>query len=332
MDLSNKTIIISRTDSIGDVILTLPMCAWIKEQFPNCKLLFLGKKYTKPVVDCFKAVDDFLTLDSLDKLPVPARIQKIKSWNADVFIHVFPNKELAKMVKKAGVPIRIGTSHRSYHLLTCNYKVNFSRKSANEHESQLNFHLLKPIGCKVLPSLDELSAYFELFKPNKQEFSFEKLNTNLKKVVLHPKSKGSALEWEMDNFVKLAKELANRNCLVFFSGTEQEGASFRGKIPTNKNIIDISGKFSLDEFIVFLNEVDALVACSTGPLHLAAILGKKAIGLYTGQRPMHPGRWKPVGKHVEIISDNSKVNAKSNKKHYLNISVNEVLNKVIKRE
>ncbi|MFC7667381.1 glycosyltransferase family 9 protein [Hymenobacter humi] len=40
---------------------------------------------------------------------------------------------------------------------------------------------------------------------------------------------------------------------------------------------------------------DGLVAGSTGPLHLAAALGRHALGLYPPIRPMHPGRWAPLG-------------------------------------
>jgi ADP-heptose:LPS heptosyltransferase len=41
-EINPKTILISRTDSIGDVVLTLPCCVWIKRQFPDCKLLYFS--------------------------------------------------------------------------------------------------------------------------------------------------------------------------------------------------------------------------------------------------------------------------------------------------
>jgi heptosyltransferase-3 len=47
-----KRILISRTDSIGDVMLTLPMCVWLKDHFIDAELIYLGKGYTRPVVDC----------------------------------------------------------------------------------------------------------------------------------------------------------------------------------------------------------------------------------------------------------------------------------------
>ena len=44
-----------------------------------------------------------------------------------------------------------------------------------------------------------------------------------------------------------------------------------------------------------------LVACSTGPLHIASYVGVNTIGLYSPKRPIHPGRWKALGKNVKII-------------------------------
>ena len=59
-EINPKTILISRTDSIGDVVLTLPCCVWIKRQFPDCKLLFLGNTYTKPILGCLPEIDEVL--------------------------------------------------------------------------------------------------------------------------------------------------------------------------------------------------------------------------------------------------------------------------------
>jgi heptosyltransferase III len=36
-------------------------------------------------------------------------------------------------------------------------------------------------------------------------------------------------------------------------------------------------------------------------LHIAAALGIRSIGLYTPQRPMHPGRWAPLGRDTRVL-------------------------------
>lgn len=326
IDLQNKTIAISRTDSIGDVVLTLPMCIWLKEHFPTCKVVFVGRTYTAPVVKICSAVDVFYDWDEIATQPPVMQVQTLKSWGIDVFVHVFPDKEIAKVVKKAKIAHRVGTSHRSYHLVTCNHRINFTRKKAEEHEAQLNFHLLKDMGCAALPDLKQIQQWIKTVRP--EALNQEKFGNYLgqeKRIVLHPKSKGSALEWDLMNYMKLAESLAEKGHKVFFTGTEAEGDLFRNKIPKHQNIQDLSGVFSLAEFMSFLAKVDLVIGCSTGPLHLASIFGTPVVGLYPSVRPMHPGRWQPIGENVHILVDQ-----KSDKKRkQLEISLDSVEQKCL---
>ena len=322
IDLSNKRIVISRTDSIGDVLLTQPMCAWVKDNFPDTTILFLGRDYTQSIVACFPSVDEFFSYDELEMLPVQARAEAIKTWKADVFIHVYPNKELAKIVKRAKIQIRVGTSHRSYHLLNCTHRINFTRKNSEFHEAQLNFELLKPFGLTQLPEMQEIANWSKRFTAPKTAIQQPEKSEDFKHIVLHPKSKGSAVEWPIGNYMELALALANRGHKVYFSGTMQEGDLFRNEIPKHEKISDVTGKYTLPEFIDFLNHVDVMIACSTGPLHIASALGKRAIGLYVNKRPIHPGRWAPIGENASVICPETK-NPKED--DILEIAVEQVL-------
>lgn len=306
-DLSGKTVVISRTDSIGDVILTLPLCGWLKKQFPTVRIVFLGRSYTVDVLRCSPFIDEIIRLEDWEKVSFEEQVKIVKALNIYAFVHVFPNKHLAKLAKAAKVPIRVGTSHRIYHLLTCNVRPNFTRKNSEFHEAQLNFELLRNFGVKTLPSKEELVEYIGKFKPQVElPNQLKSLLKDGKRVILHTKSQGSAVEWPLEKYVQLANELVERNYTVYFSGTEKEGLQFRDALPSHPQVIDLSGKSSLGELIAFINECDVLVACSTGPLHLAAVLGKKAIGLYTDLRPMHPGRWAPIGaKSVALTANNT---------------------------
>src|SRR5687767_12014805 len=105
-----KTIVISRTDSIGDVVLTLPVAHALKEKFPGCKIIFLGKTYTKPVLECCTSIDEIICWDEIMQFDNRKQLDLFKSLNADCLIHVFPNKQVASLTKKAGIPLRIGTS------------------------------------------------------------------------------------------------------------------------------------------------------------------------------------------------------------------------------
>lgn len=295
-------IILSRTDSIGDVVLTLPMAGILKQKYPAVKITFAGRSYTEAVVRLSAHVDEFLNVDDLDKLTQKEQIVLIRSLQSDWFIHVFPNRKLAVLAKKAGIANRVGTSHRTFHWLTCNYRPNFSRKNSDLHEAQLNCRLLSPLGIE-LPGTDDLQKSYG-FRVN--EKGLNKINTLLdskrKNIILHPKSKGSAREWGLGNFGKLVELLPPEKFSIFISGTDTEAELIQEFLEKYRSrVVDVTGKFSLAEFITFIAMADALVAASTGPLHLAAALGKNAVGIYPPIRPMHPGRWKPLGPKAKVL-------------------------------
>lgn len=329
--MSVKRIIISRTDSIGDVMLTLPMCVWLKKNIKNVELIFLGRGYTQPVVDCFSVIDEFVDWKEIENLPTSQRTEALKELHADAIIHVFPNKDIASLAKKARIPMRIGTSHRSFHLLTCSHRLNFTRKNSNHHEAQLNFELLKPFGLTELPSLEDVTEMTAEFKvehialPSDVE---QCLKENDKTVILHPKSQGSALEWPMKAYIELANELVKKGYTVFFTGTDAEGEQFKAQIPKNDKIVDVTGKMTLEQLIYFISQVKNLVACSTGPLHIAGFVGIRTIGLFSPRKPIHPGRWQALGPKISILVNDPNCPTCKKKKDCLciqDISVERVL-------
>lgn len=294
MDWNNKRIVISRTDSIGDVVLTLPVCAWLKMKYPDAQILFMGRSYTEAVVACYEHVDEFVNWDIISNNPSGSIIQALRDLHADAIIHVFPNKDLAAFAKKAGIPVRVGTAHRSFHLLTCTHRINFTRKRSPLHEAQLNHFLLKPFGLKEIPEWEELQQCTRFF--HVPDLAWPKKLPRLDKyVILHPGSRGSAVDWPLESFVQLAAILSREGVQVLLTGTEEEGQHFRYAFEQVEGVQDISGLLNLTELILLISKASALVACSTGPLHLAGMLNVHAIGLFSPRRPIHPGRWKALG-------------------------------------
>lgn len=303
-EITPSRIIISRTDSIGDVILTFPICQWLRDEFPDAYLIYLGRNYTQSIIESFSMIDEFVSWDDYKNLPKLEQMEKFKSIGADCILHVFPNKEIAQIAKKIKIPVRIGTSHRSFHLLTCNYRVSFSRKNSTLHESQLNFHLLKPFGLTSIPTLEELNeniVHWNVQQVNLPPFITDFIGCSTNTAILHPKSQGSAKEWPIEKYVSLANSLIQKGWKIIVTGTENEGLLFRTKLPKTNQLLDTTGKLSLNELMYLISTSKALIACSTGPLHIAGISGIQTIGLFSPRKPIHPGRWKPIGINVLTI-------------------------------
>lgn len=287
-------ILLSRTDNIGDVIFTLPMAGIIKKHYPESKVYFLGKDYTRSIVACCSFIDGFYTFE------------EIANEKFDVIIHVFPNKKIATFAKENKIKIRIGTNRRIIHWLTCNKLVNLSRKNSYLHESQLNLKLLRPLNIEGDIRLEDIPNYYGFTKVTKCPDKFlELIDKNKFNLIIHPKSKGSAREWSAKHYVELCNMLPKEKFNIFVSGTKEEEKEIQEKIISQcPHIKSVVGLFSLQEFIAFIAQCDGLLACSTGPLHIAAALGKHALGLYPPIKNMLPTRWGALGKLAQNLVGN----------------------------
>ncbi|UOG74315.1 glycosyltransferase family 9 protein [Hymenobacter tibetensis] len=297
-----RTFLVSRTDAIGDVVLTLPVCGQLKQLFPGCRVIVIGRTYTQAVAEACPWVDGFLNFDHLAGLPETEQLKVLRAQQAEVILHVFPNKLLARLALKAGISVRIGTRNRLFHWFTCNRLVALSRRNSLLHEAQLNLQLLAPLHAAATPmALPEVATLVRLqatepLAAEWQQLLSQRTATQLN-VVVHPRSRGSAREWGLAHFGTLARLLHAAGHRVFVTGTAAEGEELREWLIEHRPFLaaDLTGHLTLPQLLAFLNEADGIAAGSTGPLHLAAALGRYTLGFYPPIRPMHPGRWAPLG-------------------------------------
>lgn len=293
-----SSIFISRTDNIGDVILTIPVTYALKQKYPNTPVYFICSEYTYPILKYIQTIDVPIIYNKLNELKNSLIINK-QTYS----ILVYPTYQAAKQLYDLKIPSRIGTSHRWYNWLYCNKLVHFSRKNSDLHESQLNFKLLKPLGITDVPLLKELVHYYQL-KPilpiNNRLKNF--LDVSKIKIILHPKSRGSAREWGIKNFIRLIKLLDESKYQIIITGTQNELQDLSEIFIECPQVVNLVGQTQMEELLSLINVCDIIVANSTGVLHIAAMLGKLSIGLFPSIKPIHAGRWAPIGKNAFYLT------------------------------
>jgi ADP-heptose:LPS heptosyltransferase len=299
-----RRIVVSRTDRIGDVVLTLPLCAMLRRAVRDAHIIFLARAYTRPVVTCSPYVDEVVVWDSLATGGVDTGTALLASMNADAIFHVAPNRAIARAAKRARIERRIGTSHRLFHWTTCNELVAVSRKRSELHEAQLNLQLARDwLGATEWP-VATLVPLTELRPRVPVPAWVDKLLTADRfNLLLHPRSGGSSAEWPLDHFHALATTLDPQRVRIFVTGSATEAPELRAWISSlGTAAVDLTGRLQLEELIAALHAADGFIGGSTGPLHLAAGVGIHALGLYPARRPMHPGRWAPLGPRAEVLT------------------------------
>lgn len=291
-----KNILVVRTDRIGDVVLSLPMASVLKKNFPNAKITYLLRAYTKPLAVNNPNIDEVITLiEENNKVPIGKNILLLKN-KYDVCIAAFPSFQLALILFLAGIKTRIGTGYRWYSFLF-NKRIYEHRKYAEHHELEFNIRLLKQLG--IDEKIDPLSADFGLIPTKKSE---EFIDEELKKigidaskriVIVHPGSGGSSIDLPLEKMKELIfkiSQLHGVEILITGSIAEKE---LCGSLIVNEKTINLAGKYELPELIALINKCVLFIANSTGPIHIAAALGKFVVGFYPKIVSCSVERWGP---------------------------------------
>ena len=295
-------ILVSRTDRIGDVVLTLPLCGLLKARL-GATVVFLGRAYTRPVVEASDAVDEILDWDRVSGASRDEQTRFLAAARADVILHVRPWHAISRAAHRARIPRRIGTTRRIHHWLHCTRLETGGRRESELHEAQLNIRLARSlVGDGDLP-LDALVAHGRIRPrvpvpaPLAPLLAPDRFN-----LVIHPKSLGSAREWPLSAYRDLVASLPADRWRVLVTGSADEGAAVGDwirSLPPHAH--DLTGRLSLAELIAVLAAADGVVGASTGPVHVAAAAGTRTLGLFSPVRPLHPGRWAPLGARASVL-------------------------------
>lgn len=137
-----KKILISRTDKIGDVILTLPAVTECKKQFNNAEVTLLTNSSLEHLLNDYDDIDNLIFIDRLNSFA--DKLKAIKKNRFDIVFCAYPRLELAIIFSLCGIKYRVGTAYRGYSFLY-NIRVQEHRKFADKHEAQYNLNLINSV-------------------------------------------------------------------------------------------------------------------------------------------------------------------------------------------
>ena len=304
-----RRILVVRTDRIGDVILTLPMLEVLRRCYPHAHIAMLVRHYTRGLLEGNLHIDEVLLYDDgVSLVPLGDMAGTIRERNFDVAFLTYPRFRLAWLIRRAGVPLRIGTGYRWYSFLF-NKQVYVHRKIAERHEAEYNIDLVKAVGCEVTDiPFPRLTVSQRTADDVKRLLPRLSVSTNGRLVILHPGSGGSARDWSAKNFGLLGRRLAQLPDVhvVVTGGAGEESLAKQIASTIGSDTPVVVNSLSLQQYAAFAAQASLLVANSTGPLHIAAAVGTPVVGLYPQVTAMNPSRWGPYTANKRILVPHGK--------------------------
>ncbi len=297
-------ILVIRTDRIGDVVLSLPVVTALRREYPQAHIAMLVHPDISPIVEDLPDLNQVL-VDKQEKGEIRSIFCLIKNIQKELFdaaLLLHPTLRLACAIAFARVPIRVGTGYRAYSFLF-NRKVYQHRKDSRYHEVEYNMRLAEEVGADVSQVDFGLPVLPSAVQGVDQLLKEHHVSPEKPLVILHPGSRGSALDWPLSRFVELATHFTEKTDIqIAITGGEHEHDMVKQVIgKESKKILNLAGEFNLKELAAFLSRADLVIANSTGPLHIAVAVGTQVIGLYPPVTVMSARRWGPYNQPDSVL-------------------------------
>ena len=300
-----KRILMVRLDRIGDLVLTLP----IDQALTHADVRWWIPKGLSFITDA--AEPPRHTTEILKDVSLSQFLQLLKCvrkarFEACVIFHA--PWWVSLLTWLAGIRLRIGVKSQWHSLLFLNRAVRQKRSRAECSELEYNYRLVED-GLRI-----ERGSLPRMSLPLRSPFNDFQCASLLSQYgltknrfyVVHPGMSGSALNWPTDHYLQLITLLSEQGP-VAITGTpsdEEFLKPLRAPLRGNANVMWLDGKLSGPELISVLSSAKAVVAPSTGVMHLAASTGSRTLGLFSPVRVQQPLRWGPQGAQTKTLKPN----------------------------
>ena len=267
--------LLSRTDALGDLIISLPVMDRILSRQPEAEIHWLVQAYTAPVLDRLPGVTGIhLRGDDADLRVLMAGLKPDAVLNLS-----HRDKPVISAAREAGIPIRVARS-RGRQTWEATHVLWKGRHGTGRHESQNVLDFLKPWHWDGgVPNCPRLILGEDERKGGLAPVPSPTLGLTLR-------GSGAAASpsqaWWDAAIPILEKAGWNPVVLSPAEASPLEPTDLRG-------------------LMARLASCQAVLGPSTGPLHIASALGVPTLCIM-GLRANHgPDRWAPLGPRVQIL-------------------------------
>ena len=289
---------------IGDLILTTPAVAALRESFPDAQLTIVVSSECADLLPAVADVDR--TLMARRNTRDLALFFSAAASRFDYCIDFTRNDRSAFLALLSGARRRVVSYRvRQQSKMRARAYTDFVNvRMRDTHTIDYNLALLEPLGVRTAASRapylhltqvahekgDALRRYWKITRPY---------------VILHPGSARREKLWEPERWAEVIDHFGRNNDidLVLTSGSslneQAHIAAIKNKV---QQIIDLSGKTNVLTLAALISHARLLVTVDSAPMHLAAATRTPQVALFGPTNPFH---WRPRESPALILQGKS---------------------------
>jgi heptosyltransferase-1 len=289
-----NTILVVKFSALGDVVHALPGVRYLREKYPDHRILWVVKRGIEGLLKYVPFVDQVVVMDP----GYSGFKQALARVRMDKPVMAFDFQGLIKsglFTFLSGASVRAGFHPRYARESVAGWLVN-RRVQVDPHS-----HIVEQL--VTIASLGEEGEVppfgLELAKRDRERARMIVRTSGINGpfIVLLPGAGWPTKRWPVESYAWIAREAMAHfkvpSLVLWGPGEEELVAPLRGR-----RDVRVAPTTTIGEMMAVMEEALIVVGGDTGPLHIAAALGRPTLGLYG---PTYPWRNGPYGNDSLVL-------------------------------
>jgi len=305
-----ERILIIKPSSLGDIVHALPVLAGLRRAYPDAHIAWLAASAFAPLLDGNPLLDEVIPFDRrrYGKMWRSPRatvafwrlVALLRRSRFDLVLDLQGLLRSGLLAFLSGAPQRIGAAGAREGARLLYTRLYRPPDSARHAVDKLLF-VLAELGLPIEQTEFPL-AVTEHERGEAAALLAEVVGTPIERYsALLPGARWASKRWPAERWGGLVDRMAAGGLppVVLLGAADEQQRAQRVVAASCAPLINLVGRTNLRQLVALLDGADEVVCCDSGPMHIAAALGRRVTAVFG---PTDPSRTGPYGEHVRVVS------------------------------
>jgi heptosyltransferase I len=293
-----ERILIIKPSAIGDIVHALPVLNLIRRRWPTAHITWLVTPACAALVDGHPQIDEVMRFDRhgtstawrspIAALKLMVLHEDMRSRKFDLVVDLQGLFRSGWFAGQTRCPLRVGFANaREFGWMFYTHRV---ESSWEDHAVDRYLCVAEALGLGTSP----VEFHFAVNDLDRSEVA-ALMSDSEPYAVLLPGANWDTKRWPVERFASLVQPIRERFGLRSIVAGGPADRELAAKIPGAQ---DLTGKTNIRQLVALLEGAKLVIAADTGPMHIAAALGKPLVTMYGPTDPIMTG---PFGRLDTVV-------------------------------
>jgi len=298
-----RRILIIKPSSFGDVIHALPVLHGLRQRFPHARISWLVSTACAGLLEGHPELDEIVLFDRrrFGRLgqswrvtcEFAAFVRELNGRRFDLALDLQGLFRSGFLSLASGAAVRMGFA-RAREFGWVFYTRPMRESRGERHAVDRNYQAGRLLGFADVPIQFRLPVDASSRRVVAEWLAAGGIGPGRGYALLAPGTRWETKRWPVGHFAEVARSLRNEHGLaVVLAGApdEVEAAAEVANL-SGGDVVNLAGRTNLRELIALVAGASVVVMNDTGPMHLAAALGRPLVAIYGPTSPVRTGPYR----------------------------------------